>query len=129
MKKLLSILLVSVFTLSTLGLQVSVHHCMGKDSYSIFGLDINKHCKCKHNSKGHKPSCCNDTTLSFVSTEDPFTSNKTISFQNFSCVSFLKASYLLLSLTPYKNLFTSEVAHAPPERSTDLSSLFCIFRI
>lgn len=130
MKKILSFILLAFFSLSTFGLQVSVHHCKGKDSYSIFGFDINKHCKCSHTASGHKPKCCNNETFTFQSNDDPFTSsNKTIAFQQFSIEKYLSAKEFQLVSLPQQHTSFSIIAHAPPEKNIQRSSLFCIFRI
>lgn len=130
MKKLLIILLAFFFTLSAIGVEVTVHHCMGKTSLTVFGVDFNKHCKCKHEDESHKSRCCNNHTVTFKAAVDPFTSPfKTISFQQVLIDKlFVKAHDLFLAPS-LSNVQTIAFAHAPPERATSFTTLFCVYRI
>ncbi len=130
MKKVFTIFLTIIFSLSAIGVQVTVHHCMGKTSFSVFGVDLNKHCKCKHEDETHKSRCCNSHTVTFKAPQDPYTSPYTIvSFQQVLIDKmFVKAHDLFLAPSS-SNVQTLAFAHAPPERGTSLNTLFCVYRI
>jgi len=59
MKRLLTFLLLSFYTLSSVGASVSTHYCMGK---------IRK-CQCAKPKKGSIDHCCKDT-VKFVKSQD-----------------------------------------------------------
>jgi hypothetical protein len=126
MKKLLSLFLLVFFSLSAIGVQVSVHHCMGKTSFTIFGIDFNKDCNCKHQDKSHQSRCCNNHTFNIKALQDSYESSyKIISFKPVSLDKlFVKAQNLFCPLSLSINLrsaFTHPVI--------DINTLFCVFRI
>lgn len=131
MKKLLSIVLLTVFVLSVLGVRVSLHHCMGKNSFTLFEITFNKECKCEHSKSTHKPACCHDKTFSFEKNDDPFVlSGKICSVKQVVLSDFFHFSSIELTQIQQKVLNSTDLAHAPPEaRGVKLNSLFCIFRI
>jgi hypothetical protein len=59
MKRLLTFLLLSFYTLSSVGASVSTHYCMGK---------IRK-CQCAKPKEGSKDHCCKDT-VKFIKSQD-----------------------------------------------------------
>lgn len=130
MKKLLAIFLTVFFCLSAIGVEVTVHRCMGKVSYTVFGIDFNKHCKCKHEDESHKSRCCNTHTISFKAPQSPFTSPfKSISFQQVLIDKIFLKEQNLFSVPLLNTTRQTAFAHAPPERGTSLNTLFCVYRI
>lgn len=130
MKKVLAIFLAISFCLSAIGMEVTVHECMGKVSYKIFGFDFNKHCKCKHEEESHKSRCCNNHTVRFKSAVDAFSSLfKTISFQQVFTIKLFVQTRDLFLVPSLSNVQSLATDHPPPERTTSLHVLFCVYRI
>lgn len=113
-----------------MGIQITVHKCMGKTSYTVFGIDFNKNCKCKHNNQKHKSSCCNKKHVLVKTINDGLTAvTKTISPQKISVDSFvISASYLLQS-PYYSTVNSTSFNHSPPDWGVPLNTLHCVSRI
>ena len=60
MKFFISIFLIFSHLFSTFGFSMEEHECGGAKSYSFYGVSLNSHCKCDHESKDHSNKCCKD---------------------------------------------------------------------
>jgi len=70
MKRVLAILLVFTHLLTTTGFGMNVHHCGGKTSYHLFGIDFNKTCKCNHEEDNHPSKCCHDKKIEIKASDN-----------------------------------------------------------
>ena len=130
MKKVVSIFLAFVFSLSAIGVQVTMHHCMGKTAFIVFGLEFNKHCKCKHDSEKHNKKCCDKKSIVIKTVGDGFANyTKALSFEKICLNKFLIAESSLIDFSFYKNTIPLFISKAPPDRGVPLNTLNCVFRI
>ena len=130
MKKIVSLFLAFVISLSAIGVQVTMHHCQGKTSYIVLGLEFNKHCKCKHNAEKHSKNCCDKKSFVVKTVGDGFAnSTKLISFNNICLDKFLIAEGNELKISFYENITPLFTSKAPPDRGVPINTLNCVFRI
>lgn len=57
---------------------MDIHHCGGKESYKVFGIDFNKHCNCNHADEGHTNKCCHDKKVEIKGEKKDKISAKTV---------------------------------------------------
>ncbi len=104
---------------------------MGKNSYTILGIDFNKNCKCKHENEEHKSKCC-DTKTVFVKAEQNNyrTPSTIISFQKLSFnIFFLPKTQPIQILKSTQSIAVFNISHSPPNSGIPINTLLCTFRI
>lgn len=129
MKKVFTIFLAFVVSLSAMGIHVTLHKCGGKTSYMVFGVEYKKQCKCKHSNEKRK-SCCDKKHLLIKTIDNVYTSfTKINSVQNVSLQTFLIPSTLQIPSAFYSSYSSSSSSHSPPHSGISLLALQCAFRI
>ena len=69
MKRILSILLLCLYLISSIGVTVSAHYCEGNlASFAFFETDLN--CCCDEGSNGESDDCCRDESKSIQISAD-----------------------------------------------------------
>ncbi len=127
---MIAVFLAFIFSLSAIGMEVNVHHCMGKNSYTFFGIDFNKHCQCKHDSKQHKSSCCNNHRFLLKTVNDNFTtSTQLIVFNKINLYNFLIAPSPVCLFSLVNQAVSKKYLHLLPDRGIPLYTLHQVFRI
>ncbi len=131
MKKVFALFLAFVFSLSAMGILVTVHKCMGNTSYIVFGVELNKKCKCKHKTQKSKSSCCSKKSFSVKTLDNGLSAGtKMVSIQKISLDNFL-IPQLSFSQSPlYPTVQSSFFNHSPLIRCKQpvyiLNSVFLI---
>ena len=129
MKKAVSIFLAFLISLSAIGVQVTLHHCKGETSYIIFGIDFNKQCKCKHETKNNR-KCCDKKSFVVKTVGDSFANVvKTVSFNKVCLNKFLISNCTVSISSVYKSNVCLNISIAPPVRGVPINTLNCVFRI
>ncbi len=131
MKKIVSVFLAFIFGLSAMGMEVTMHHCKGETSYIVFGIDFNKHCKCKHENRKHNKNCCDRKSIFVKTVGDSFSNTtKVVSFNKICLNPFLVSEGFLTKFCSYKNYNSaSYISKVPPDRGIPLNTLNCVSRI
>ncbi len=131
MKKALALFFIFIFSLSIIGIQVSVHHCMGKNAYTILGIDFNKSCKCRHSNEEHKSKCCDTKKITVKAEQNNYRTPSTIiSFQKLSFnIFFLPKTQPIQILKCTQPIAIFDVNHSPPNIGVPINTLFCTYRI
>ncbi|MFM2225324.1 MAG: hypothetical protein RJA07_1526 [Bacteroidota bacterium] len=120
MKKITLLLTLFLYLSTTVGFSLTVHHCGGKNSFQLFGLNINKHCKCDHEKENHSTKCCHDKLVILKTNKNDKNTNKsfTLKFHSNKLVAFLP--YQIATAFTTNNFplptFVSESphGHSPP---------------
>jgi hypothetical protein len=119
MKRLLTFLLLSFYTLSSVGASVSTHYCMGK---------IIK-CQCAKPKEGSKDHCCKDT-VKFVKSQDIHAAQvapelkKQVCFDYADVPTLLMTKYNAFDILYHPTKIYLSSATAPP-----IYKLVCNYRI
>lgn len=119
MKKLLTFLLLVLYTLSSVGASVSTHYCMGK---------IRK-CQCAKPKEGAKDHCCKNT-VQFVKTQEAhavqFASEikKSVSFE-----SAIPSPFLLSKVDQFAQLYEPVRYYISSSTAPPIYQFVCNYRI
>ncbi|MBY0426990.1 MAG: hypothetical protein K2Q22_15245, partial [Cytophagales bacterium] len=106
LKKSLAIVLVAIFYLmSTSGMVISIHYCMGKVSSVELFASMKKPCGC--GEKDSKPSCCKDEVKQ-LKTDPSKASQTTVKFQKFS-----SSPALVFHIIPKDGIFSANISQNP----------------
>ncbi len=119
LKKLSSIILIFIYLITISGASLSIHHCMGRTSFTLLGITINKTCKCTHQSEKHSSKCCDNKKVVIKNTGDNFSPKESIEIKPTSFKS-ISVKYQLFAISflceeffkPYYNI------KAPPDISS-----------
>ena len=126
MKKLLALVLLMGYGLSSIGMTVHLHYCCGKLDKIQFSAPSKKHCGNKHEHISGK-SCCDDKEISIKLKSDYNSEKQLIAplhiAANKTAHLELSASLPLLSKKLLPEIF------APPPLQKDIPALYCIYRI
>jgi hypothetical protein len=119
MKRLLTFLLLSFYTLSSVGASVSTHYCMGKI----------RECQCAKPKEGSKDHCCKDT-VKFVKSQDVHAAQVALEFKKqvhldyADLSSFLMRQHNAFDIVYHPSRIYLSSATAPP-----IYKLICNYRI
>lgn len=131
MKKGLVLFLVFTLLLTTTGFSIGVHHCGGKTSYQVFGIDFNKTCKCTHEEDRHPSKCCHDKKIEIKANDNVKTTVRQFELKKVfipEAKIFYAVSSLFAQLYAPSQLVPS-ISNKPPLLQAPLLLLIQIFRI
>jgi hypothetical protein len=130
MRVFISIFLIFTYLFSTVGFSMEVHECGGEKSYSFFGISLNTHCECDHESKDHKDDCCKDKkTVVKAKQQDKQITKINIAKKLFAFDIYNPFEFIYKEKINYKpNKLAFGVKH-PPNHSPPLYILYNAFLI
>ena len=127
MKKLFTVLLMLVYSLSSSGMTISLHYCCGKLDGVTFSAKQDK--SCGKNNELKKSSCCNDKQISIKVNTEQELSSKALQAYKITIVAPVSNPLYTLHTQP-PTLVSSLARGAPiPLTSIPLFVKNCVFRI
>ncbi|MCA0382080.1 MAG: hypothetical protein LCH58_07975 [Bacteroidetes bacterium] len=128
MKKLLTILLLSLYGLSVSGMSVHLHYCCGKVAGMSIGYEKQTEKGCKHGMKKTMPGCCIDDQIN-IDTDDNQGSAHTVAVPEVP-VALLQHSFATITVPVYNSNSTTNAAirGSPPLHTVPLYLANCVFR-
>ncbi len=112
--RVFSLMLSSYFIFGQIGVELTLHHCMGQTSYTILGIEFHQTCTCDHDTDGGTDHCCHSEKIALkVKTDEPVP---------VSLLFVSPPSYLLALIVPFENInessfVTSRFSIRYPEKS------------
>jgi hypothetical protein len=124
MKKLLVIVLLLVYGVSSSGMTLHLHYCCGK----LDAIDLTpvKH-NCSEKTTIGKKSCCDNKELNFNLSADQKAAKLLLPVLQLAALKPTAAEFHLSAPVETKGLVRPIFAPPPPEK--DIHSLFCVYRI
>jgi hypothetical protein len=117
MKNTLLILFTFYFTLTSVGVLYSTHHCGTKVSSTVWGVSISQEraCACKHDGKKHKKSCCKSDSKWVKAATDQSKLQASLQLNKLSfSQSLVISSIFNYIISPNKEEICFKVSHSPP---------------
>jgi hypothetical protein len=122
MLRVFSLVLSTYFIFGQIGVELSLHHCMGQTSYTLFGIEFHQTCTCDHDINGGMDHCCHSEKVTLkVKTDDPVqTPSSFLSIPLYSLMAVLPFEMDDNSgISEYNSLF-SYPEKAPPGKYTPI---------
>lgn len=72
MLRIFSLVLSTFFLFGQIGVELTLHHCMGETSYALLGIEFHQTCTCDHDINGGMDRCCHSEKVTLkIKTDDP----------------------------------------------------------
>lgn len=130
MKRIISFILIFTYLFSTVGFSMEVHECGNKKEYSIYGIQLHRHCTCKHKNNTHSKKCCKDKKTIVKSEKKECQISKINVAKTNS--NFILTNVFTFSINKNNNTAKTATVHRikqPPNYAPPLYILYSVYRI
>lgn len=130
MKKILLGILAVLYLITTSGVVVTIHYCMGKFSSAEYGATAVHYCdKCGMKEKANKPGCCHSENKIFKVADSHNYVTTTVDFLKIPAASPVSLFSTEQPLTGIEKVVALQYHTPPDKRSTSVYLYNSVFRI
>lgn len=128
MKKILVILLLTMYGMSSFGMTVNFHYCCGKLKKVALTSIKTDLCDMEPAAQIEMEDCCRDEALT-LKIKDVQAPSAIYHASSFSDITFLPARELAIADVPHRGIIHVPKYFLPPPLRKDFTSLYCVYRI